>query len=348
METLLGQQAKVKPSRAKEAARYAIFYANVQRHARILYQTIKNNFGRQCGCRNMHGMKLRLEARFKERGPPTASTSTAGLDFRVLFFLESPERRPLPWNWKETIIRPAPENITVRNFSRPGHNRLHSAMDLEINELCTKLCADQFPNLGADHIHLGVLVGGTRNETRLQMELTGISFDTEPSPVSLLELLSIDDSMQQQEESQREDFRRREFRREDRLVLGLKLASSTLQLSRTSWIGENWNSEDILFVKQRNGNTITMIQNPYLSGPFPPDGRNGQAGTGLFQLRNRTLFNLGIILLDLWFGRASEALRLSQGEDSRIAAAGKLLKQLRADEGIPGENYASAVVSPYL
>lgn len=93
-----------------------------------------------------------------------------------------------------------------------------------------------------------------------------------------------------------------------------------------------------------------MIQNAYLSIPFSSDERSGQrpchgqASMGLLErLRNRTLFNLGTILIELWFGKVIDALRPSQGEDSRVLVAWDLAKAMADDEGKPGENYTRAV-----
>lgn len=171
-----------------------------------------------------------------------------------------------------------------------------------------------------------MLVNSENGHNRLRIRLTGDLSDAEPSTVSLVELLSIDDSLRL---------------RENRLIIGVKLASSLLQLSMTSWISGEWNTGDILFVKQRNDSTNSTINHPYVSQGHSPS--QNRANSGLFQFRNYTMFEFGIILLELWFGKSMEALRPSQEEVSRISTAFKLVKDMANDAGIPGQDYATAV-----
>lgn len=157
---------------------------------------------------------LRLEAKSKESGPPPSLIHSDGLDFRVLFYLESPELGALSWNWRETILRPAPGTIAAHDASSPGgglpdrtrhqsqaiemtpiasgSRNLHPAIDLELNELCTQLSVHPFSGREAGQIKLG----GNSDDRVLHIKITD-SLDAEPTPrpISLHELLSTGDSL---------------------------------------------------------------------------------------------------------------------------------------------------------
>lgn len=122
LQTLLGQHEKLQPFRTKQqTTKYIQFYTNIQEHARKLYDTLKNSFGKQCGCRNMHRTKLRLEARFIKKDPLRTGTISAVPEFRVLFHLEPPEQEVIAWNWKEAMIQSAPEReVEHENILRPS------------------------------------------------------------------------------------------------------------------------------------------------------------------------------------------------------------------------------------
>lgn len=108
----------MKPSRSKQATKYADFYANIQAHAQSMDRTLKNGFGTRCGCTNTHGAKLRLEARLMATSKPYDSVSNDGPDFQVLFHLIPAGHSRSSWNWKETVIRSAPDMQTTLKVSQ--------------------------------------------------------------------------------------------------------------------------------------------------------------------------------------------------------------------------------------
>lgn len=65
-------------------------------------------------------------------------------------------------------------------------------------------------------------------------------------------------------------FAQTALEKKDRLILGIKLASTLLQLHRTPWLKETWGKSDILFMKECSGTQMVLVQKPFLSKPFIP------------------------------------------------------------------------------
>ncbi|KAL8809034.1 MAG: hypothetical protein Q9200_003778 [Gallowayella weberi] len=85
-----------------------------------------------------------------------------------------------------------------------------------------------------------------------------------------------------------------------RLKLAVTLAATALQLQTTPWLDTYWNGESIRF---RQGD----IEHPYISTTFPKAGPRPPATNsdrGAFSLiRNRCMFGLGVLLVELSLGR---------------------------------------------
>jgi len=63
----------------------------------------------------------------------------------------------------------------------------------------------------------------------------------------------------------------------DRKSLKVNLASSTIQLGRTPWLGRFWTNEDVYFASRVNGDDVKiMFTKPYVTNPERRDsGRRG-------------------------------------------------------------------------
>lgn len=96
--------------------------------------------------------------------------------------------------------------------------------------------------------------------------------------------------------------------RGDRLIIALTIASSVLQLYKTPWLRENWNKNDIKISESAKD---AYHEQTYISGSFP--GTVCQTFTQENSLahlaRNESLFALGILLIELCFGRPLETMR---------------------------------------
>ncbi|KAF8243834.1 hypothetical protein K440DRAFT_636776 [Wilcoxina mikolae CBS 423.85] len=113
----------------------------------------------------------------------------------------------------------------------------------------------------------------------------------------------------------------------DRLKLGVTLAAATMQLHATKWFGESesWGKRDIFFPQETanfepaGGGDAVSIRRPIVDNPFVRQvfSTRRQNTTGLANPASlatpivqydRSLFSLGIILLELWRGKRLEDL----------------------------------------
>jgi hypothetical protein len=123
----------------------------------------------------------------------------------------------------------------------------------------------------------------------------------------------------------------------DRLELGAQLASAVMQFHSTEWLNDCWGKQDIFFlqkaVHQRAvAGGVVLVHEPVIDKPFVR--RTFGSSKELYPLRSntlqnntpttlvehdRSLFSLGIMLIELWFERRIEDLRTpSQNHDCDI------------------------------
>ena len=138
----------------------------------------------------------------------------------------------------------------------------------------------------------------------------------------------------------------------ERLKLGVKLASSVLQLHKTQWLGERWSKQDIRFIIPAE--TLTsrnlIIESPFLYQNFVPHAPVTPPPENSIQTSivpcNPSLYSLGIVLIELWHWKDLQCLQgtvsTSSGQDARAEffTAFQLAKELH-DEA--GKYYGEAV-----
>ena len=99
-------------------------------------------------------------------------------------------------------------------------------------------------------------------------------------------------------------------------ILAVTIASSVLQLANSPWLSETFDCEDILFVnldgKPSYDHVFVSKRMPERDQPRTPlnPGENihsGHAISGMIQ--NRTIFSLGVVLLELALGKRIRSLR---------------------------------------
>jgi len=84
--------------------------------------------------------------------------------------------------------------------------------------------------------------------------------------------------------------------------LAATLASSALELLNTPWLGRDWNKKHIAFLKASRGSAKPIItEQPYVS----PSPKHTTSAPPLESMTS-TIFSLGVMLLELWFGEALE------------------------------------------
>ncbi|KAI5844286.1 hypothetical protein BZA05DRAFT_173374 [Tricharina praecox] len=144
---------------------------------------------------------------------------------------------------------------------------------------------------------LGVLIDGMRKMHRVWLP-TGPSLLSQPATTVTLETLL---------------SKRPPPARKERLMLGIKLASSVVQLHGTGWLSEGWSNKDIIFLCDESvvdNNLKALIEQPLVRRslhPLHPSDSAQRSGSRVVRC-NRTLLSLGIVLLELWFWEKLEDL----------------------------------------
>ncbi|KAL9057638.1 MAG: hypothetical protein Q9162_002253 [Coniocarpon cinnabarinum] len=92
----------------------------------------------------------------------------------------------------------------------------------------------------------------------------------------------------------------------DRRFLALCLASTMLQLYNTPWLQSNWSGSDVSFVRLTNDDGKPLIRKPFLSQSFASQRRLGRPSNTKTPIvcpliRNKAVFDLGVILIELCF-----------------------------------------------
>jgi len=147
----------------------------------------------------------------------------------------------------------------------------------------------------------------------------------------------------------------------DRLELGVKVASAVMQLHATEWLRESWGTNDIFFLQKSKSRLtkageITQIIEPELTMPFVrrmlgssqelhPLQQSEQAPeTSALMEYDKSLFSLGIVLIELWFEQPLEYLRIDQNQPSSENADYETVRQRMGYLfGDAGEDYGLAV-----
>lgn len=134
------------------------------------------------------------------------------------------------------------------------------------------------------------------------------------------------------------------FSRKRRYYLAFTLASSFLQFLETPWLHTPWTKSDIVFINESNDSTKFLLDQPYLDRD--PLAREGTAtktqGDPVSPLH--PLDVLGIMLLELCFGKSLEDRLDTVGTDSNIGH--KLLAALEWQTEVndeTGSDYSNAV-----
>lgn len=122
---------------------------------------------------------------------------------------------------------------------------------------------------------------------------------------------------------------------EDKLRLAMVLAMTVLQFHATPWLPTNWRSKDVLFFAFKDVLAEDSLRTPYLEASLA-EARiafsNATQGPLCFA-PNRTLFSLGVMLLELGFDAPLSSLQqasdLKDGQEtpySEFLAASRLKK----------------------
>lgn len=141
-----------------------------------------------------------------------------------------------------------------------------------------------------------------------------------------------------------------------RKYLALVLASTVLQLHETPWLEERWNKYDICFLRRTDQSREPIFNEPYISKPFASTAasitpiQSVSRSSGGPMVRNKSLFALGVLLIELSYGKPLESLREPcdmgpnglQNQYTAWLTASRLIKS-REISHREGSSYADAV-----
>jgi hypothetical protein len=140
----------------------------------------------------------------------------------------------------------------------------------------------------------------------------------------------------------------------ERLQLALIFASTMLQLHTTPWLSERWGKSDILFLRQLEGTRAPLIEQPYISKAFRSSktlpstcailGKSPSTSI----IRNKSVFDLGVLLIELCFNKSLEQIQTPDDLDddgkvnsyTSLATANRLIPKVYDEAGI---RYGDAV-----
>ncbi|KAF2867800.1 hypothetical protein BDV95DRAFT_502195 [Massariosphaeria phaeospora] len=300
-----------------------------QDYAKSLYNTIRS--GLQCGCQG-HAVNLRLESRserFEEEEDALGQTP-----FRVVFSYTSDTNSPAStWSlWKEADIRyihdkpkpidPAPRSQRVTQISSerrrvrfdPGgvqvqHVSLATASSTpqphtptpnldQIQDLCKAIERLQQPQR---EICIGYLLDSVRRKHGIYPLEPPVTNHQQWATYSLRDILNKPATVN------------RRLTQHDKLRVAVVLASSVLQLYKTPWLDEHWGKDDVIFIHRPGASLSSIYEHPFISRKFTKSTSSPNPPTlptVCRVIRNQTLFTLGVLLIELWYGKSIEELQM--------------------------------------
>ena len=222
-------------------------------------------------------------------------------------------------------------------MASPSKEMLHSPIGQKsIEDFCGALCA-----LDYNDREIG-LIFDNEADSRYQHRLYRANSAVGPVTGTVAESRSSSKSLEDLLNPQRR-LSEECLSRKNRLQIAVVLASSVLQLDGSSWLRSGWSSVDIFF-HHKNGQPELDHSYPYLA--WQPCCRNdiGDSMESLriksHLIRNDTLLNLGLTLVELCFGRTLGDMRQPEdiGKDeteTRLRTATRLHKRIDEEMGIP-------------
>ncbi|KAL8944441.1 MAG: hypothetical protein Q9211_000583 [Gyalolechia sp. 1 TL-2023] len=323
----------------------------IRKHAASLYQVLMNEKAWKCSCKTHHMASLRLEARPQTCDGIRTRTPSDHV-FRVLITVSDPaDTSGVATRWEEIEVIPSAGSqmldvVSDNKHHHPPKKGVRFASVIEppsmkapieptpcqtdwtcIEDICSALCT-----LALDRTAIGLLVDDTYDKNQHKLYRAGTVATSHSLSRSLEDLL--DASRHPEDDS---------LSRKERLQIAVVLASSVLQLDGTSWLKAGWSSGDIYF---HHGNSqplgaAEVDRLPYLS--WQPCCDNTMPVLGRLHLknhmiRNDTLLALGLVLVELCFGRTLTEMRKpedldSEGTTAKLSTATRLHSRVYTEMG---------------
>ena len=353
------QNVYLEPLRKRRQSRRPIADLKlIRKHAASLYQVFVTGKAWKCGGKSHHLASLRLDPR-SQTLEGTIKASASAYRFRILLST-SDHGQSLPKiqsQWHEIEVAPSfgdnqVMNETINIVSNVSQKSVRFASASQVGvitaqpnpfthqecSLIADICSAIHVPQGANKKAIGFLVDEKDQEHKHYVYRTDTGIGPEPQSKSLGELLGA---------AQQQQFVTTSLSRGDRLQIAVTLASSVLQLDGTSWLESEWTSNDIYFHKKDRRANDESYLHPYL--PWKPCKSHGiiysntipcAQATKLEHLMDRcqVLFALGLILVELCFGRTLLAMQRPEDHDvnqekTKYMTARRLLNSVYSEMG---------------
>ncbi|KAL8776139.1 MAG: hypothetical protein Q9213_008379 [Squamulea squamosa] len=328
LQKMTQQEMFLEPMRRKRRSKRPIAELKlIRKHAASLYQVLMNDKAWKCSCKSHHMASLRLEAR-PQTSDKASWCTPQDYVFRILMTVpdgNGASGATARWEELEVIPSLASQKLDIMPVDRHHHSATKQRVrfasideppakvllevataqtDLtRIQDMCTALST---PVLNGRAIGLLVDDAFDKHQHKLYRA------DTATKPQSQLRSLEnlLESSRQPGDDN---------LSRQERLQIAVVLASSVLQLDGTSWLKNSWSSSDIYFYSEdrQPSKAAELSRSPYLSwqpccGDTSPPVERFLSNNHM--IRNDTLLALGLVLVELCFGRTLVELR--KPEDS--------------------------------
>ncbi|KAH7385868.1 hypothetical protein BKA66DRAFT_569191 [Pyrenochaeta sp. MPI-SDFR-AT-0127] len=329
---LTKQSLELEPSRTVTKARSCPNFSALQNYARTLFETLRQ--GIRCNC-DSHAVKLRLESRSQREEKEEDLLERT--PFRVIFTYATDTgprlSTPNSWNWKEADIRCLVEKQS------------HATLPQRADDACVSQSATRRVKFEQVQVHQG---NNNTTVTVIEQQVTSTTVSRPEQIHDLCKTISLlqqpqrdlcigyltdsvkrkygiyplqpPNSCDQQQWAayslrqiltERANLNRR-LTKHDKLRVAVDLASSVLQLYKTPWLDEEWSDNDVYFIHRPGISPAKVFEHPFVyrrfsSKPTPDNAVAQRAHCRV--IRNQTLFTLGILLIELLYGKSIEELQ---------------------------------------
>lgn len=313
----------------------------VRKHAASLYQAFITNKAWNCNCGHLASLRLELH--------PVAVES-AKSDFRLLLSKQPKDCQGVTPEYQEVKVISSFDAKTSNTTNVDLQTKIRSVKfadyspkssrfnESTVNDHCksiTSLCGELFVSSRPDPL-VGYIKGGENHDYKHSLYQIHTAIGSEGRTQSLSDLLSCSEHGPSKDR----------FRRRDRLRLAVTIASSVLQLHGTSWLKSQWNSKNIIFHENLEGEHFY----PYLewrhcfannNSTYPVDS----AFHANPPIPSETLLALGVTLVELCFGKSLAKMQSLSDQDSdeknmRLKTAKRLVEDVYCEMGT---SYGDAV-----
>ncbi len=331
---LTKQSIELEPSRSESKTRSCPNFGALQNYARSLFETLRS--GLRCDGHS-HAVKLRLESRSK--GVGKNEDLLEQMRFRVIFTYTVDDNQDTLSstfsNWKEADVRciedtPKTIHLSVNETCSPPRSirrvMFEQAQPNDKSTTTTIASQNSTISLLPSPGQIEDLCNAIANLQQPQRDLCiGYLMDSMKRKHEIYPLeLPIDSDQQQwaaytlrQVLTQQANINRR-LTQHDKLRVAVDLASNVLQLYNTPWLDEAWSNDDVYFIYRPGISPATMFEHPFVyrtigSKTIAHPSKTSQAASRV--IRNQTLFTLGILLIEVLYGKTIEELQSPRDQE---------------------------------